>query len=75
MPALLVATVCLGGCNWLQFAGSSSHQGNNSTESTLTAANVSGLHQVFRDVRGDRFYQIEEGKDKLSEQKFSPHHP
>jgi len=35
----------------------------------------SGLHQVFRDVRGDRFYQIEEGKDKLSEQKFSPHHP
>src|SRR6516164_9454885 len=35
----------------------------------------SGLHQVFREVRGDRFYQIEEGKDKLSEQKFSPHHP
>ncbi len=35
----------------------------------------SGLHQVFRDVQGDKFYQIEEGKDQLTEQRFSPHHP
>ena len=48
VPALLAASLCLAGCNWLQFAGSSSHQGNNSTESTLTVANVSGLHQLFQ---------------------------
>ena len=48
VPALLAASLCLAGCNWLQFAGSSSHQGNNSSESTLTTANVSGLHQLFQ---------------------------
>jgi hypothetical protein len=30
----------------------------------------SGQRQVFRDVAADRFYVIEEGKDRLAPQKF-----
>ncbi len=33
----------------------------------------SGLRQAFREVQGDKFYLIEEGKDQLAQQKFSPH--
>ncbi len=32
----------------------------------------SGLRQVFRHVQADKFYLVEEGKDRLPEQKFSP---
>ena len=43
-----MAPVLLAGCNWLQFGGSSGHQGNNTAESTLTTANVGGLHQRYQ---------------------------
>jgi hypothetical protein len=36
------------GTNWLQFDGSSSHQGVNSSETTITAANVSSLKQHWQ---------------------------
>jgi hypothetical protein len=32
----------------------------------------SGLKQVFHDLDADKFYQIEEGRDQVSLQKFSP---
>jgi hypothetical protein len=34
--------------NWLQFGGESTHSGNNSTETLITAQNVSGLSQLFQ---------------------------
>jgi hypothetical protein len=33
----------------------------------------SGLHQAFRNVPADKFYEIEEGKDQLRQQKFVRH--
>jgi hypothetical protein len=30
----------------------------------------SGLHQTFRDVEADKFYVVEEGKERLGIQKF-----
>ena len=34
--------------NWLQFYGNAQHSGNNTLETQLTAANVSGLGQLFQ---------------------------
>ena len=45
---LLALPLLLAGCNWLQFGGGPGHQGNTTLESTLTTANVSGLHQIHQ---------------------------
>jgi hypothetical protein len=34
--------------DWLQFNGSSAHSGNNTSETTISAANVAGLTQLFQ---------------------------
>ena len=39
---------------------------------TLEVKWPSGLRQVFDNVEADRFYLIEEGSEKLSQQRFSP---
>lgn len=59
--ALAFATTGVGGVvadaatpntSWVQFHYSSAHTGWNSTESTLNAGNVSGLHQVWQNRAG-----------------------
>jgi hypothetical protein len=44
--------------------------GNHTRADTVDVSWPSGAHQVFRDVEADKFYVIEEGKDRLTQQKF-----
>ncbi len=55
MVSLLVIAVTTTGCvsPWLQFDGGPTHQGNNTNEMTLTAANVSGLQQAWQVTLSD----------------------
>jgi hypothetical protein len=46
--------------------------GQNVSAESVEVSWPAGQRQVFRDVAADRFYVIEEGKNQLSPQKFSP---
>jgi hypothetical protein len=46
--------------------------GQISVADTVEVSWPSGLHQTFRDVAADRFYVIEEGKERLILQRFFP---
>jgi hypothetical protein len=44
--------------------------GRNTRVETVEVTWPSGLHQTFRDVEADKFYVVEEGKERLGIQKF-----
>lgn len=44
---LIVAALLLAGCDWTQVGFDNVNSGNNNTETTLTLANVTGLHQAW----------------------------
>jgi hypothetical protein len=44
--------------------------GRNTRAETVEVTWPSGLRQTFRDVEADKFYVIEEGKERLGMQKF-----
>ena len=50
-PMLTMASGCL--ISWLQFGGGDGHSSNNTSETTLTASNVSSLHRVWQANLGD----------------------
>ncbi|MCA1725887.1 MAG: hypothetical protein LC748_16885 [Thermomicrobia bacterium] len=50
--ALLPSAV--GAYDWLQFNGSGAHDGNNTQETTITAANVSGMQRLCHPSRTPR---------------------
>src|SRR6266516_1560304 len=50
-PTLTMASGCL--ISWLQFGGGDGHSSNNTSETTLTASNVSSLHRVWQANLGD----------------------
>src|SRR5690242_12049284 len=51
--AVVLAAAMVGGCAfWPMFRAGPGHSGNNASETTITAANVAGLHRVWTDVTG-----------------------